>query len=388
MLDGQAIVAKARAKAPPAPWRVTRARGWSFITSGAVLLFALYTLINDLGTKAALLHAVEAFVPTLTWNVPTGSGFLLALAVLGAVFAFLVIQYMRKRQQAIIFTPEGFVQGDLRAGKVVRQADYADFTTIALREAPDGAFEPVPHIRLELADARGQTFVWRVDNYFALGPGALVNRVFADFMRRHVKPTPEEISPNELTPQEVVAMVRQGNAPEQWRVFTPSTPVGGYLGLIFVGSMAVLIASVLIDSYFITGPTLPERFNSGRPFGDVLAGELVTFTFLPLIFALLLAFAARMSLMIRMSRTQCILTQTKWVIARKRNGKVVQTLPFNAVSDFRLRYFNKSYTLTYRGPEGKRHTILLSTNGFKSPALVCQTFLARYHRYRAKANLA
>src|SRR5947209_12302352 len=171
MLNGQEIVAKVQARTIPDSWRVTRARGWSFITSGAVLLFAVFGLISDLGTKASILNSLESAVPTLTWNVPTGSGFLLSVAVLGAVCAFLVVQYLRTRQRAMIFTPEGFVQGDLRTGKVVAQATYANFTTIALREAPDGAFEPVSHIRLELEDAKGQSFVWRVDNYYALGPG-------------------------------------------------------------------------------------------------------------------------------------------------------------------------------------------------------------------------
>ena len=383
MIEGKDIVAKVQAKTQPSTWMVVRASGWSFITSGALVLFAFYALINDFSGKASL-AAQYVPLPTLTWTVPTGSGFLLSVVVLAVVLGALIWQYLRQRQQALVLTPEGFVQANLRTGSVKRTVDYSAYSALALREAPEGEFEIIPRIHLELTDRQQQESIWRVENFYAMPAAEIARTVFNDFMHFYTPVAPSAQAEAEAAPEQLVAMARSGQIPDYWRVYTPKLPWRAYLGPLVVFVIGVFFVAAGINSYFIAGPSLPARFNMGRPFGDVLASELVTLVFSPLLLAFFVALEYVFLRKARMAQKIFIITQTRWIVANRRTGKVAQVLRYGDVSHLKLTYWYKSFTLFYRTSDGKRHAIVMAADSLKSPALVCQVFLARYSRQRAR----
>src|SRR5579871_2342322 len=108
MIDGKTVLDKVRQGDIPSSWQVVRPRGLSFIAFGVLLMFGYYALINDLNSKSSQI-AKYIPIPTLTWNVPAGSGFLLTTAILTGVLVYTIWLYMRNRARVLVFTPDGFV---------------------------------------------------------------------------------------------------------------------------------------------------------------------------------------------------------------------------------------------------------------------------------------
>jgi hypothetical protein len=115
----------------------------SFIVSGLLLMFGYYALINDVSSKSSLI-AKYIPTPTLTWNVPSGSGFLLTTTVLAGVLAYIIWLYMRNRARVLVFMPEGFVNGHLRTGQIKINMAYKDIDIVALQQPGGRRFQTDP----------------------------------------------------------------------------------------------------------------------------------------------------------------------------------------------------------------------------------------------------
>ncbi len=387
MIDTADVLAKVRAGSMPASWRVIRPRGTRFIFSGALLLVAWYALISDLDSKSSLVaHYIP--IPTLTWTVPTGSGFILTVVVMAAVLAFLARQFLLNRRRVLVLMPEGLVVADLRSGSIQRSVAYRDVDILALLQAGDGDFEPVPHVRLSFTFKNKQKMLWVVEDYFSLSAAEIARLVFADSIRTNTTVPANVQRPPAPDAAQIVAASRQIPPPEGWRIFTTKLAWKTCIVTILFAGILVFMYTLFVQSYFITGPSLPQRFNSGRPFGDVLASEMITIIALIFFTWLLGFYEINLIRRIQLARHQIIVAPTALVLADKRTGKPTRVLDYNAIPEVHLTQWFKVYTIRYRTEDGKRRVLLLPPDALSSPAAVCQSFLARYYRSRVKSNLA
>lgn len=270
MVDGQQVLARVRAKNVPDGWRVVRARAWRFVVSGAVLLLGYITLINDLADKASIASLILP-IPSLTWNVPTGSGFLLTFTVLTLVAIFLIWQYTRQRGRVLVLLPDGFVHGDLRTGQVLDHMAYAEMDTLALLERAPGQRQLIQHVVLNLTDRQHHNLLWSIEDYYQLPPAEIAQIILTEGVRANSfhGPLPEEPSP-----QRVVEIVEVNMAPKDWKVFTPNRPITTFVVPLVLLGVLLYSYSIVIGSYLTNGQTILRRLNDSRTFGEVLAGEL------------------------------------------------------------------------------------------------------------------
>jgi hypothetical protein len=386
MIDGKAVLDKVRQGDIPSSWRVIRSRGLSFIVSGLLLMFGYYALINDASSKSSLI-AKYVPIPTLTWNVPTGSGFLLTTAVLVGVLAYIIWLYIRNRARVLVFTPEGFVNGHLRTGQIKINMAYKDIDTIALQQPGEGDFEPIPRVHLSINDYQGHSTRWTIEEYFAMPAAEIARVVFTNAIRANTPVLEPAKRPEAPNPQEIVTIAHQNKVPDNWRVYTPKMPLTTYIGPLFVTFvLPVIFIVIFIDSYFISGPTLPQRLSSGS-FGEALANELVTWLLIVFLAWLFTYWVSIFWRKVQVSRNQIIVSPSALVLANKRTGNIKQVLDYNAISDVHISQWLRTYTLRYRDNSGRRHLIVFPAESLDSPALVCQAFLMRYARSRAKSDL-
>ncbi len=386
MIDGKTVLDKVRQGDIPSSWQVVRPRGLSFIAFGVLLMFGYYALINDLNSKSSQI-AKYIPIPTLTWNVPAGSGFLLTTAILTGVLVYTIWLYMRNRARVLVFTPDGFVNGHLRTGQIKISMAYKDIDTLTLQQPGEGDFEPISRVHLSIGDYQGHTTRWTIEEYFAIQAAEIARIVFTHSVRANTSELEPAKRPGAPDPQGIVTAARQGKLPDNWRVYTPSMPLTRYVGPLVIAGILVFFFAAFINSYFISGPSLPQRFNSGRPFGDVLAGELVTLFALIFIPWLIIYLEMGFWRKVLVSRNQIIVSPAAMVLANKRTGKIDQVLDYNAISDLHVSQWLKTYTLRFRDSSGKRRLIVLPSESLHSPAQVCQAFLIRYARSRAKSGL-
>jgi hypothetical protein len=242
-------------------------------------------------------------------------------------------------------------------------------------------------VHLSISDYQGNTTRWTIEEYFSIPAAEIARIVFTSGVRTNTQVLEPAKRPGVPDPQEIVNTARQGKLPDTWRVYTPSMSITRYTGPLVIAGILVLFFAVFIDSYFITGPSLPQRFNSGRPFGDVLAGELVSLFALIFIPWLIIYLEIGFWRKVLVSRNLIIVSPSALVLANKRTGKVSQVLDYNAISEVHIAQWLKTYTLRYYVTSGKRRLIVLPAESLDSPAQVCQAFLIRYARSRAKSDL-
>jgi hypothetical protein len=351
MVPGQQVLELARRGKLPPNARVYRARKRQF------LLYSIFVLLTYYGYTA--IRGIFDPIPMFTWDAPTSSSVVLAVIVLEII----IWQYIRSRARVLIMLSDGFVIGNMRSGHVRLSVSYQNIASVSMRLNES----ILPQLVVHLTMKDGQEIAWPVEEYFTLSAAEIARQVFCAFVYRRMPSRRSQYSSSNppLSPEQVMQVVADGQEPLDWHIFR------AWLGFDFLQHFApwfvgaTAFVGIVVNAYFIKGPSLQARFSMERSFGDVLGTELVALGTVIFLSWFFIQTGIPLFRRLLQSNIQLIITPWACIVATKQSYRIKQVIEFRSLATTHITRSFRSFVWSYQTKAGVEGDVYLYNDQYK-----------------------